>query len=509
MPGRDATVRVTGQAWITTDLAVLARLDADADFEDRRPATAIGVLVETAFVHCGASFTRAQAWKPPGAKSKRRRWARSAAVTWRSPTRRRELPPPVDRVGRRQDGQAGQVRLTVSRCEVKLGQPNLTDMLVLLRPRAEEMCVGAIRSSTAESGPVLVGEVMLASSEPALARHDAAGHPMAITTPGGPGAIPATLTRRQLLAGAGAGAVAVCSAYGYFRRGPTSADARSRTVLHARGSTAVPINPRRVAVLGDGLLDLTLALGILPVAATSIEARRSQERGPFYSWLGPLAGAIAPVGLPAAPSLHQVTAARPDLVVGEFSDDVSYARMAALAPTVALDMAHTDWRTGALPHLASLFGRSPADVQSVLAPYDARVRRLRRRLGDPANTVVSAVTITGSDPLLTVLCAAYPGCQVLRDMGFARPRTRPFPALSRQAPLERHRAVGDRDIVINHLFFRSDARTAQLCADRAWIPLADVRVDRAHTVGAAWSCAGPSAAGVVLDDLERFLTRGA
>ncbi len=350
------------------------------------------------------------------------------------------------------------------------------------------MCVDATRSPTAESGPVLVGEVVLAGAEPALLRQDASGRQMAITTQGRPGLIPATLTRRQLFAGAGVGVVAVSSAYGSLRRGTASVDTRSRKVLHARGSTAVPINPRRVVVLGDGLLDLTLALGILPVAATSIEARGPAERGPFYSWLGPQAGAIAPVGSRAAPSLRHVAAARPDLVVGEFSDDVSYARMAALAPTVALDMAHTDWRTGALPQLAALLGRSPADVQAVLAAYDARVRRLRRRLGDPANTVVSAVTITGSDPVLTVLCAAYPAGQVLRDLGFAQPRTPP--------------------LVINHLFHRSDARTALRCADREWIPLASVRVERAHAVGAAWSCAGPAAAGVVLDDLERLLTRG-
>lgn len=365
--------------------------------------------------------------------------------------------------------------------------------------------MGASHSSTADSGPVLVGEVTLASSNPRPRGRDESGYGREFAAPIRPGVLLASPTRRQLIAGAGA-AAALFSAYGYLRPGTASADVRNRHVVHARGSTAVPIKARRVVILGDGLLDLTLALGILPIAASSVEAPEATHDGPFYSWLGPPGGAIASVGMRAAPNLERLAAMRPDLVVGEFADDASYARVAAVAPTVALDTAHVDWQTEILPRLAALLGRSPGDAQAVLAPYRARVQRLRRRLGDPANTVVSLVANIGSEPVMTVLCPQHPGNQVLRDLGFARPRTWPFAAHARGGPPQPRTGVGS-DIVIDRLFHRSDARTAQLCADRSWIPVASMRAERAHAVGAAWSCAGPSAAGVVLDDLERWLIR--
>jgi PPOX class probable FMN-dependent enzyme len=60
LPGRDETLRVNGQAWLTTDDAVLDGFTAEL----KRPKAAIGVLVDTAFVHCAKSFRRGQVWEP-------------------------------------------------------------------------------------------------------------------------------------------------------------------------------------------------------------------------------------------------------------------------------------------------------------------------------------------------------------------------------------------------------------------------------------------------------------
>lgn len=60
LPGRDETLRVNGRAWLTTDDAVLDGFTAEL----KRPRAAIGVVVETAFVHCAKSFRRGQVWDP-------------------------------------------------------------------------------------------------------------------------------------------------------------------------------------------------------------------------------------------------------------------------------------------------------------------------------------------------------------------------------------------------------------------------------------------------------------
>jgi PPOX class probable FMN-dependent enzyme len=58
IPGRDETLRVEGDACLTTDPAVLALWDDEL----RRPNVAIGVTVRTCYVHCAKSFRRGRVW---------------------------------------------------------------------------------------------------------------------------------------------------------------------------------------------------------------------------------------------------------------------------------------------------------------------------------------------------------------------------------------------------------------------------------------------------------------
>lgn len=60
LPGRGEILRVEGRAWITTDESVLER----SAEEGRRPKAAIGVEVESVFVHCAASLRRGRLWDP-------------------------------------------------------------------------------------------------------------------------------------------------------------------------------------------------------------------------------------------------------------------------------------------------------------------------------------------------------------------------------------------------------------------------------------------------------------
>jgi PPOX class probable FMN-dependent enzyme len=60
VPGVHETVRLNGRAWLTTDPDVLARFTSEL----RPPKAAIGVEVETTYVHCGKAFFRSQLWEP-------------------------------------------------------------------------------------------------------------------------------------------------------------------------------------------------------------------------------------------------------------------------------------------------------------------------------------------------------------------------------------------------------------------------------------------------------------
>lgn len=60
LPGRGEILRVEGRAWITTDGRIL---EACTD-GGRTPIAAVGIAVESVFVHCAASLKRAGLWDP-------------------------------------------------------------------------------------------------------------------------------------------------------------------------------------------------------------------------------------------------------------------------------------------------------------------------------------------------------------------------------------------------------------------------------------------------------------
>ena len=61
IPGLDETLRVNGRATITTDPEVL---DACV-VEGRTPKVAVGVVVDTAYIHCAKALRRGGLWDPP------------------------------------------------------------------------------------------------------------------------------------------------------------------------------------------------------------------------------------------------------------------------------------------------------------------------------------------------------------------------------------------------------------------------------------------------------------
>ena len=60
IPGRDETLRVEGDACLTTDPALLSLWDDEL----RAPRVAIGIQVRTVYIHCAKSFRRGRVWDP-------------------------------------------------------------------------------------------------------------------------------------------------------------------------------------------------------------------------------------------------------------------------------------------------------------------------------------------------------------------------------------------------------------------------------------------------------------
>ena len=60
IPGLGETLRLNGTACVTVDDDILALFDGEL----RRPASAIGIEIEHAYIHCAKSFRRGGLWQP-------------------------------------------------------------------------------------------------------------------------------------------------------------------------------------------------------------------------------------------------------------------------------------------------------------------------------------------------------------------------------------------------------------------------------------------------------------
>ncbi|WP_377319982.1 ABC transporter substrate-binding protein [Pimelobacter simplex] len=137
-------------------------------------------------------------------------------------------------------------------------------------------------------------------------------------------------------------------------------------VTHARGTTAVPEQPKRVVVLEPVQLDTAVALGITPVGT----AVASEETG-VPSYLGPDAADIATVGTVTEPSLEKIAEEKPDLILGtESRHSDLYDQLSDIAPTVFMATQEDPWQDN-VALVGEALGK-PDEATSLLKAYDDR-----------------------------------------------------------------------------------------------------------------------------------------
>ncbi len=159
----------------------------------------------------------------------------------------------------------------------------------------------------------------------------------------------AKLTRRRLLAGAGAlGVLTALSACGSREEAAAPAapteDTFPVTIAHKYGSTQIPRVPERVVSVGDTDQDPILALGVTPIA---VRDWFGDQPNSMWPWARDELGNATPEVLPPAPELdfEQVARLRPDVIIGTFSSMTGneYKTLAQIAPTVAQSGEYPDY----------------------------------------------------------------------------------------------------------------------------------------------------------------------
>lgn len=276
----------------------------------------------------------------------------------------------------------------------------------------------------------------------------------------------------------------------------------------------IPENPERIVTLDSQAFDLMLATeAITPVGAIGFLESIYDRNFPYM-----VEGKdITYVGFPA--NLEAILQLEPDLILGnEFRELEIYEELSAIAPTIVSDRQPNVFWEDNMRFLGEALNLS-AEVEDLLAGYDARVATLAEAVGDPAEIEISVVRYFNRDAQVGMqiqLANAF-STDILADVGFARPETQSLSAEESEARFGH--AVGatisleELPLVDGqYLFAWAQGASAELDADNAeaWQQLADnplwatleaIQNEQAFQVGGHWVGWGFAAAHEVLDDL--------
>ncbi|WP_209205289.1 iron-siderophore ABC transporter substrate-binding protein [Rhodococcus sp. 1R11] len=275
-----------------------------------------------------------------------------------------------------------------------------------------------------------------------------------------------------------------------------SAGEATRTVETVRGSIDVPDNPLRVVTLEPVELDTTVALGIVPVGTAVLS-----ETAGVPAYLGTEAADIATVGTVAEPTIEDIAAAQPDLILGtETRHAQYYDQLSAIAPTVFIASQSDPWRDS-VRFVGRVLGKE-AKAEELLTAYDDRCAEIAEKHDTAGKT---AQLIRPRSGELTLYGPSSFAGSTLECAGFTTP---PRPEWADEisvdlSPELAAQAAADLIVV-----------TADNPSDPAAIPssITDnaATLPNPHAVDLSYwiTGVGPKGGQTVLDDIDRILSAG-
>lgn len=278
-----------------------------------------------------------------------------------------------------------------------------------------------------------------------------------------------------------------------------------RTVAHSMGKTTVPSQPQRVVVLTNEATDMVLALGLTPVGAV-----KSWSGEPYYDYLADAMAEVPVVGDEMQPSLEQIVALQPDLILGsQVRQGQIYEQLSAIAPTIFSETIGESWQDN-----LRLYGQAlnrDAEAKTLLAEWDARVAQLRQQFIERDIQVSLVRFLPGAARVY--LNDSFPG-QIVQEVGLQRPASQIEAGFAQKVSFEQIPQM-EADALFYFTYTGENDGQAPSTVTNPWLShplwqqLEVVQAGNAYAVSdAVWTTAGGiQAAHLLLDDLEQHLGR--
>ncbi len=268
-----------------------------------------------------------------------------------------------------------------------------------------------------------------------------------------------------------------------------------RVIKHAMGETKVPLHPQRIVVIGG--LDNILALGIKPIAATTLSDNN------FLSYLEDFTAGIEKIGINGQPNLEKILYLKPDLILGLYWDAELYEKLSQIAPTVLVEGAF-DWKQWLTKFAEAVGQRQKAEI--LLQEYEQKVKKLHKEISNnSSNTKISLVSFWANYTRL-YMNNSFSG-SILKEIGLTRPSYQNKNKINENISLELIPQI-EGDIIFLILGGHNPLKLQQFINHPLWSRLQAVQENRVYPVTSdtwisAWGIIG---ANQVLDDLSKYLS---
>ncbi|MDY6898098.1 MAG: iron-siderophore ABC transporter substrate-binding protein [Cyanobacteriota bacterium] len=275
---------------------------------------------------------------------------------------------------------------------------------------------------------------------------------------------------------------------------PENTTSQTRVVKHAMGESKVPLNPKRVVVIGG--LDNVLALGIKPIAATTLGDNN------YLNYLESKTKEVQKVGVNGSPNLEKILYLKPDLILGLNWDADIYQQLSQIAPTVLAD-GDKSWKEW-LTKFAEALGKTET-AEILLQNYNQRINTLCQQLGNRLdNTQVSLVNFWNNYTRI-YMNDSFAG-SIIKEIGLPRPSYQDKDKIHENISLELIPQL-ESDVIFLSIGGHNPSRLKKFTNHPLWSRLEAVRENRVYQVSSdTWiSSWGMIGANSVLDDLFKFL----
>lgn len=194
----------------------------------------------------------------------------------------------------------------------------------------------------------------------------------------------------------------------------TGAAAAEKTIEHAMGTAKLTKTPERVVVLFNGMVDISVALGVKPVGAVE-----SWDEKPWFVYLRDQMEGVKNLGEESQPNVEAIVALKPDVIIGTKSrHEKIYPQLASIAPTVITEEVF-NWKEN-LKIAAEVLDKQ-GEASRIMQDWDAKVALFKQKMGDRLGKSEVSIIRFERDGSARIYTTGFAGT-IFQELGLPRPK---------------------------------------------------------------------------------------